>query len=109
MQLMLPSLRSTRFLLEVELLQLFFHQTQYPSVKSTTMDAVIPGEDYLIVTKEYEAIRRIQTSDNDGYFMAYSTNTKKHPDGRLIHEPFPVPWAAVVGLYKITGLAVRSV
>ena len=58
--------------------------TEYPtgcvlSVKSTTMDAVIPGEDYLIVTKEYEAIRRIQTSDNDGYFMAYSTNTKKHP------------------------------
>ena len=87
--------------------------TEYPtgcvlSVKSTTMDAVIPGEDYLIVTKEYEAIRRIQTSDNDGYFMAYSTNTKKHPDGRLIHEPFPVPWAAVVGLYKITGLAVRK-
>ena len=41
--------------------------TEYPtgcvlSVKSTTMDAVIPGEDYLIVTKEYEAIRRIQTS-----------------------------------------------
>jgi hypothetical protein len=43
--------------------------TEYPtgcvlSVKSTTMDAVIPGEDYLIVTKEYEAIRRIQTSDH---------------------------------------------
>lgn len=75
--------------------------------KMNDISLIVPGKDYVIETCEYRVTKKIQTCQDEAYFMAYSTNHEKHPDGKLIHEPFRVPWNAVISLYLVLGYIVK--
>lgn len=86
---------------------------EYPSgcilavKKMNDISLIVPGKDYVIETREYRVTKKFQTCQDEAYFMAYSTNHEKHPDGKLIHEPFRVPWDAVLSLYLVLGYIVK--
>lgn len=70
------------------------------------------GQDYVIITSEYRAIKRLQKSAEKGYWLACSTNEdtweKGELAGRLIHEPFDVPIDCVYKLFRVLGCVTRT-
>ena len=71
-------------------------------------ELIIPGRDYVIETSEYRVTKRVQLGKTKEYITAYSTNTSTYPDGRLIHEPFDIPWRAIVRIYVVLGYVVKK-
>ena len=73
---------------------------------------IIYGQDYVLITSEYRAIKRIQKSDKVGYWLACSVNEdtweKGELAGRLIHEPFDVCIDSVYKLFRVLGNVSRT-
>ncbi len=69
---------------------------------------IIPGRDYVIETSEYRVTKRIQHGHDETCFTAYSTNQEAYKDGRLIHEPFEIPWNAVLCISLVLGYVVKK-
>ncbi|MDD4820284.1 MAG: hypothetical protein PHD21_05570, partial [Flavobacteriales bacterium] len=71
-------------------------------------ELIIPGRDYVVETSEYRVTKRIQKGKTEDYITAYSTNTETYPDGRLIHEPFDIPWRAITHISLVLGYVVKK-
>lgn len=74
---------------------------------------VMFGQDYVIETSEYRVIKRLQRDLNDETcWLACSINNEiweQGPmQGRLIHEPFPVPVDEVIRMYLVLGQIHRN-
>ncbi|MDR1879411.1 MAG: helix-turn-helix domain-containing protein [Tannerellaceae bacterium] len=71
-------------------------------------ELIIPGRDYMIETSEYRVTKRIQKGKDADHITAYSTNTETYPDGRLIHEPFDIPWRSIRQIALVLGFVVTK-
>lgn len=71
-------------------------------------DLIIPGRDYVVETSEYRVTKRIQKGQDPEHITAYSTNPAKYADGRLIHEPFDIPWRAITHISMVLGYVVKK-
>lgn len=69
---------------------------------------IIPGKDYVIETDEYRVTKRIQFGEDNDHFTAYSTNQETYADGRLIHEPFPIPKQSIRRILLVLGYVVKK-
>lgn len=69
---------------------------------------IIPGRDYTIETSEYRVTKRLQKGKTDEYVTAYSTNLETYPDGRMVHEPFDIPWSSIRRIYAVLGYVVKK-
>lgn len=73
---------------------------------------VIYGQDYVLQTSEYRAIKRIQKSKQKDFWLACSVNTetweKGEMAGKLIHEPFEIPIDKVNKLFRVVGSVDRT-
>lgn len=70
------------------------------------------GEDYVIETEEYRAIKRIQRGNTKDELLLCSYNTERWEDGsekgRLIHEPFPVKIDEIRRIFIVLGSVRRN-
>jgi hypothetical protein len=88
--------------------------TEYPSgcilalKEVIDRELIIPGRDYMIETSEYRVTKRIQKGKDADHITAYSTNTETYPDGRLIHEPFDIPWRSIRQIALVLGFVVTK-
>ena len=88
--------------------------TEYPSgcilaiKRVNDRRLIVPGRDYVIETSEYRVTKRIQRGHDETCFTAYSTNQETYADGRLIHEPFEIPWDAVLSVSLVLGYVVKK-
>lgn len=71
-------------------------------------ELIIPGRDYVIETSEYRVTKRVQSGKTKETITAYSTNTSTYADGHLIHEPFEIPWRAIVHISMVLGYVVKK-
>lgn len=71
-------------------------------------ELVIPGRDYCIETSEYRVTKRLQRGKDKEYITAYSTNPETYADGRLVHEPFDIPWRAITRISLVLGYVVKK-
>lgn len=71
-------------------------------------ELIIPGCDYVVETSEYRVTKRIQRGKDSAHITAYSTNPETYADGRLIHEPFDIPWSAVIHISLVLGYVVKK-
>lgn len=71
-------------------------------------ELLIPGRDYVVETSEYRVTKRIQKGKDKEHITAYSTNPETYADGRLIHEPFDIPWRAVIHISLVLGYVVKK-
>jgi hypothetical protein len=71
-------------------------------------ELIIPGRDYTIETSEYRVTKRIQKGKSEKHITAYSTNSETYADGRLIHEPFDIPWRAINRISLVLGYVVKK-
>jgi transcriptional regulator with XRE-family HTH domain len=71
-------------------------------------ELIIPGRDYMIETTEYRVTKRVQLGKDKEHITAYSTNHETYPDGRLIHEPFDIPWRSVRHISLVLGYVVKK-
>lgn len=71
-------------------------------------ELIIPGRDYCIETSEYRVTKRLQKGKSNEYITAYSTNKETYPDGRMVHEPFDVPWRAINNISLVLGYVVKK-
>jgi hypothetical protein len=70
---------------------------------------IVYGKNYVIETDEYRITKRLQRCDSDSdYLMAYSTNPETYPDGKLIHEPVPIPKKSIRRLAIVLGYVVKE-
>ena len=69
---------------------------------------VVPGRDYVIETDEYRVTKRVQLGKDDEHIIAYSTNKETYPDGKLVHEPFPIPKKAIRNISLVLGYVVKK-
>jgi phage repressor protein C with HTH and peptisase S24 domain len=73
---------------------------------------IIYGQDYVIITPEYRAIKRLQKSQLPHNWLACSANNEVYEKGelagKLIHEPFDVPIDAVYKLFRVLGCVTRT-
>lgn len=69
---------------------------------------VIPGRNYVIETSEYRVTKRLQRGHNNEFIAAYSANCETYSDGRLIHEPFEIPWCEINRIFAILGYVVKK-
>jgi hypothetical protein len=70
---------------------------------------IVWGKNYVIETDEYRITKRLQRCDtDDNYIMAYSTNPETYPDGKLIHEPVPIPRESIRRLAIVLGYVVKE-
>lgn len=71
-------------------------------------ELVVPGRDYLIETSEYRVTKRLQRGKTAEYITAYSTSKETYPDGRMIHEPFDIPWNSIRRISLVLGYVVKK-
>lgn len=71
-------------------------------------DNVVYGRNYVIETSEIRVTKRVQSGKNDEYVTAYSTNTETYPDGRQIHEPFPIRKSNINRISLVIGRIVKE-
>lgn len=73
------------------------------------MDNIVPGENYVIETNERRVTKKIQFKEGDDtVFMAYSTNRETHPDGTLVHQPFPIRKDKIRKVMLVVGRIVKE-
>ena len=68
---------------------------------------LIFGKNYVIETSEYRITKRLQKGTDD-ILMAYSTNCETYTDGKLVHEPIPVPRSAIIRIFLVLGYVVKQ-
>lgn len=71
-------------------------------------DNVVFGRNYVVETNEIRVTKRVQSGKNDDYITAYSTNTETYPDGRQIHEPFPIKKSKINKISLVIGRIVKE-
>ncbi len=71
-------------------------------------ELIVPGRDYVIETSEYRVTKRVQRGESKERITAYSTNPETYPDGRLIHEPFDIPFRAITHIFLVLGYVVKK-
>ena len=71
-------------------------------------ELIIPGRDYMVETSEYRVTKRIQKGKDTDHITAYSTSPDTYTDGRLIHEPFDIPWRAIRRISLVLGYVVKK-
>lgn len=69
---------------------------------------IVWGSNYVIETKEMRITKRMQTSQDQDYIMAYSTNTETYSDGRQIHEPMTILKKDIINLFMVLGRIVNE-
>lgn len=57
---------------------------------------------------EIWVIKRIQSGKDDSKVIAYSTNTETYPDGKQIHEPFPIKKEKIRKVSLVIGHIVKE-
>lgn len=62
------------------------------------------GEDYVVETSEYRILKRLKSSDKEGYISCHSINESiQQSSGKLQFPPFDVPMEAVIRLHRVIG------
>jgi hypothetical protein len=73
---------------------------------------VIPGQDYVIQTKEYRVLKRLQKSAKENCYLACSINEEVYQNGemagKLIHEPFDVLIDDIISISIVLGCVTRN-
>lgn len=73
---------------------------------------IVYGEDYMIQTNEYKAIKRLMQSGEKGCWLACSVNDEIWEvgplKGRLVYEPFPIFIDDVTKICRILGCVKRT-
>ncbi|MDR0872546.1 MAG: hypothetical protein LBN27_03630 [Prevotellaceae bacterium] len=69
---------------------------------------IIWGKDYVIETNEYRLTKCVQKGMDSEHIAAYSSNTERHPDGRLKHEPVDIHWSDIRRIYLVLGYVVKN-
>lgn len=69
---------------------------------------IVWGKNYVIETDELRITKRLQRGNSDECVIAYSTNTDTYPDGKLIHEPIPIPKESIRRLAIVLGYVVKE-
>ena len=73
---------------------------------------IMYGQDYVLVTSEYRAIKRIQKSSISGCWLLCSVNDevweKGELAGKLIHEPFDVNIDNIYKIFRVLGCVNRN-
>lgn len=64
---------------------------------------LMPGKDYVIETREFTAVKRVQRGDREGTITLYSTSEVKYPDGRLVFEPFTISLDSIQRVFSVLG------
>lgn len=88
--------------------------TEYPNgcvlaVREVTdRHLLVPGRNYVIETSEYRVTKRVQLGSQQNCIALYSTNQERYDDGRLIHEPFEVPFEEIRRIYSVLGYIVNQ-
>lgn len=83
--------------------------TEYPDGcvlmlrRVTDRNLLLPGNNYVVETREFRVTRRYQKSDNPQKIALYSSNTTTYPDGKQIYEPFEIPLESVTRIFYILG------
>ena len=70
---------------------------------------VVPSRIYVIDTEQYCVVRRVQSGDTNNTFKLYASNEERHPDGKLIYEPFAVEKDKVRSIYAVLGYVMSDV
>ncbi len=73
-----------------------------------SVDSVIPGTNYLVVTDNFASVKRVQSGLDGEHIALYSTNMAVYPDGKMIYEPYNVAKEAVKAIYSIEGYIVAG-
>lgn len=68
---------------------------------------IVWGRNYCVETDEMRVTKRLQAGNKD-YIMAYSTNTDQYPDGRQIHEPFPIYKNTIRRIFMVIGCVIKE-
>lgn len=95
-----------------------FGHSMYPTYENGTVimckkindkTLIIFGEAYLIVTKDYRMVKRLQRSELVGYVVACSDNEEeRNAKGQRKYEPVDVPVDKILHLYLIKGVIKRN-
>jgi len=91
-------------------------EPKYPSgcfvpVKKSSINSLIYGQDYIIVTEHYRILKRIQKNSNDS-ILACSINQEcwemGELKGKLIHEPIELKLSEIKNIYLVIGVITRN-
>lgn len=63
------------------------------------MKLLMPGNNYLVETKEFTIVKRLQKGKDDAHIALYSSNVSTYPDGRMIYEPFEIPIESIKRMF----------
>lgn len=95
-----------------------FGHSMYPTYENGTVimckkindkTLIIYGEAYLVVTKDYRMVKRLQKSENKGSVIACSDNEEERDTrGKKKYEPFEIPIDKIIHLYLIKGVIKRN-
>ena len=69
----------------------------------TDRNLLLPGNNYVVETREFVVARRYQKSNEPHKIALYSSNTSTYPDGKLVYEPFEVPMESITRIFFILG------
>lgn len=69
---------------------------------------LVPGRNYVVETTEYRVTKRVQKGSSPGTLALYSTNQEKYDDGRLVYEPFEIPYEDIRRIFSILGYIVNQ-
>lgn len=81
---------------------------EYPSGSILILKQVVDpsiivwGRNYYIETKDLGITKRLQDGGKD-HVIGYSSNEKKSPDGRLVHEPVKIPKKSIQRISLVLG------
>lgn len=67
------------------------------------VNLLVPGTDYVVETREFCVVKRLQKGHDGNHIALYSTNPATYPDGKPVYEPFEVPLEAVTRVFGIMG------
>lgn len=95
-----------------------FGHSMYPTYENGTVimckkindkTLIIYGEAYLVVTKDYRMVKRLQKSETKGSVLACSDNEEERDSkGQKKYEPFEIPIDKIIHLYLIKGVIKRN-
>lgn len=70
---------------------------------------IVPGKDYVVETKEYRITKKVRFAEEKGVIRLYSTNTERHEDGELIHQPFNLHIDnEITRMFEVLGYVVKK-
>lgn len=77
--------------------------------KVSDKSLIVYGEAYLIVTKDYRMVKRLQRSEIKGNVLACSDNEEeRNKNGKKKYEPIEIPIDKILFLYIVKGVIKRN-